>query len=391
MTPVLVRTKDDCCGCKACANVCPQNAITFLSDKYGFEYPSIDSGKCIECGKCIKACDFKKSGNDGVAIYKPLEGYAARHLEKDVYANSTSGGVFTALAQWVLERDGFVFGCVFDDDMKPVHVEADNIGKVASMRGSKYVQSDVGCIYKKVKERLDEGKWALFTGTPCQVAGLYSYLGNKDKEKLLAVDIVCHGVPSALVFRKYIDYLGDKYHKKVNKFQFRNKLHGWERPTVVVGFEDGSTKYWSNIRDLYYEAFNYSLLQRPSCFQCKYATSNRVGDITIGDFWGWQKANIQMSAKEGVSCCLLNTEKAKDIFSQLHINTNCVTVQSIIQGNYHLRGRSKMSEAWKSVMDTIVTDGFAEYAMRYRKGHLKTMAKLYIKRIVSRIGLKRFK
>ena len=222
----------------------------------------------------------------------------------------------------------------------------------------------------------------MFTGTPCQVAGLYSYLGNADTQRLLTVDIVCHGVPSALVFQKYIDYLGDKYHKKVSSVQFRSKMYGWERPTIVVGFEDGNAKHWSIIRDLYYEAFGHSLLQRPSCFQCKYATGNRVGDITIGDFWGWQKANLQMSAKEGVNCCLLNTEKAKEVFSQLHINTNNVTVESIIRGNYHLRAKSKMRPEWKSVMDIIINDGFAQYAVQFRKTHLITVAKAYIKRII---------
>lgn len=382
MTPPLVQTKDDCCGCKACANVCPQNAVTFVPDEYGFEYPSIDGEKCIGCGKCIMACDFKKSGNAGVAMYKPLEGYAARHKEKTVYANSTSGGVFTALAEWILERGGCVYGCIFDEDLKPIHVEADNIGEVVLMRGSKYVQSDVGCIYQKVKERLNEGRWGFFTGTPCQVAGLLSFLGDTNKERLLTVDIVCHGVPSTLVFKKYVDYLGDKYHKKVNSFQFRSKICGWEKPTIVVGFEDGNDKHWSIIRDLYYEAFNHSLLQRPSCFQCKYATGNRVGDITIGDFWGWQKANIQMSAKEGVSCCLLNTSKVKDIISQLHINANYVTVDSITQGNYHLRAKSRMRPEWKTVMDTIINEGFAKYAVQFRSAHLKTMAKAYMKRII---------
>lgn len=382
MKPVLTQTKDDCCGCKACASVCPQNAITFLPDEYGFEYPYIDTGKCIECGQCIKICDFKKSENDGVAMRKPLEGYAARHVEKEVYATSTSGGVFTALAQWILERDGVVFGCVFDDDLSPVHIEADNFEKVASMRGSKYVQSDVGSVYQKVKQRLNEGMMVLFTGTPCQVAGLYSYLGNEDNKRLLTVDIVCHGTPSTLVFSKYVDYLSDKYHKKVASFQFRSKIHGWEKPTIAVGFEDGSAKHWSIIRDLYYEAFNRSLLQRPSCFQCKYAIGSRVGDITIGDFWGWQKANIQMSAKEGVNCCLLNTEKAKEVFPKLHIDSNKVTVESIIQGNYHLRAKSMKRPEWKSVMDTIVHDGFAQYALRFRKTHLITMTKTYIKRII---------
>jgi coenzyme F420-reducing hydrogenase beta subunit len=375
MIPELTPSKKECCGCKACANACSRNAISFLPDEYGFEYPHIDADKCVECGKCLKACDFKKSEQEGVTMHTPLEGYAARHIDREVYANSTSGGVFSALAQWILDRDGVVYGCTFTDDWRPMHIEADCMEKVIPMRGSKYVQSDTGFGYQKVKSRLQEGKWVLFTGTPCQVAGLYAYLGKADTQKLLTMDIVCHGVPSPLVFRNYIHYLEDKFHKKIKIFQFRNKIKGWAKPSIGVGFEDGSFKTWSVIRDLYYEAFHFAYLQRPSCFECKYATGKRVGDLTLGDFWGWQKAHITMSTQEGVSCCLLNTGKAKEVFAQLNINTNKVTVDSIIQGNYHLRNRSKKKDNWETVMDTIVQNGFAVYAARFRTTHWITMAK----------------
>lgn len=382
MIPVLTPSKEECCGCKACANACGRNAITFLPDEYGFEYPHIDAEKCIECGKCIKVCDFKKSEQEGVILHQPLEGYAARHIEKEVYANSTSGGVFSALAQWVIERGGVVFGCAYSDDWRTIHIEADSLDKLVSMRGSKYIQSDIGYTFQQVKSRLQEGKWTLFAGTPCQVAGLYAYLGKTNTEKLLTADVVCHGVPSPLVFKKYIHYLEEKYHKKVITFQFRNKKHGWTRPSIAIGFNDGRVKTWSVVRDIYYDAFHHALLQRPSCFECKYATGKRVGDITLGDFWGWYKAKVTMSAKEGICCCLLNTEKAKEVFPQLHINTNSVTVDSIIQGNYHLRNKSKKRKEWEAVMNTIVNEGFDKYAIRFRKQHMVSMAKAYIKRTI---------
>lgn len=375
MAPVLTPSKEECCGCKACANACSRNAITFLPDEYGFEYPQIDAGKCIECGKCLKACDFKKSEQDGVDMHTPLEGFAARHIDRDVYSNSTSGGIFSALAQWVIDRGGVVFGCTYSDDWRTVHTEADTMEQVIAMRGSKYVQSDTGYTFQQVKSRLKEGKWVIFAGTPCQVAGLYACLGNTNTEKLLTADVVCHGVPSPLVFKKYISYLEDKYHKKVSTFQFRNKKFGWEKPAIAVSFHDGSVKTWSVIKDIYYEAFHYALLQRPGCYECKYATGKRVGDLTLGDFWGWRKANVTMSAKEGICCCLLNTEKAKEVFPQLHINTNSVTIDSIIKGNYHLRNKSQKRPERVKVMDTIVHEGFAVYASRFRLTHLITMAK----------------
>lgn len=375
MIPELTPSKAECCGCKACANACSRNAITFLPDEHGFEYPHIDADKCIECGKCLKACDFKKSEQQGVPMRTPLEGYAARHIDKDVYSNSTSGGVFSALAQWVIDKGGVVFGCTFSDNWRPIHTEADCMEDVIPMRGSKYVQSDTGFVYQKVKTELQEGRWVLFSGTPCQVAGLYAFLGKTDTEKLLTIDIVCHGVPSPLVFKSYIQYLEDKYHKRVKTFQFRNKKRGWPNPSVAVGFDDGSSKTWSVVRDMYYEAFHYAMLQRPGCLECKYATSKRVGDITLGDFWGWTKANVTLSSKEGIGCCLLNTDKAREVFPQLQINTNRVTVESIIRGNYHLRNRSRKRPERVKVQDTIVNEGFAVYAARYRTTHWITMLK----------------
>ena len=265
MIPLLTQAKSDCCGCKACANACLRNAITFQPDEYGFDYPQINASKCIECGKCLKVCDFKINKQNGITMHQPLEGYAARHIEKDVYANSTSGGMFTALSEWVVNRGGVIYGCIYADDLRPIHVEARSFDEVAKMRGSKYVQSDVGYIYQSVRKRLDEGSWVLFTGTPCQVAGLYSFLGRTETQRLLTVDLICHGVPSPLVFKKYLIYLGNKYNKKIDRFQFRNKKNGWERSAVVVCFEDGCSKEWSSIKDLYCEAFEYSLLQRQSC------------------------------------------------------------------------------------------------------------------------------
>ena len=153
MTPVLVPSKGSCCGCKACANACSQNAITFLPDEYGFEYPHIDADKCIECGRCLKVCDFKKNEEEGVAMRTPLDGYAARHIDKEVYSHSTSGGIFSALAQWVIDRQGVVYGCVYSDDWQLVHTEADKMEDVLPMRGSKYAQSNTGDVYKKTKNR----------------------------------------------------------------------------------------------------------------------------------------------------------------------------------------------------------------------------------------------
>ena len=355
MIPVLFNNPEYCCGCRACANVCPKEAISFFGDKYGFLYPSIDENKCIGCKKCVNSCDFAKTGEFG---HHPSEGYAARHKESDVRSKSTSGGAFSALAEWVIRRKGIVYGCVFDNHFSPVHIGTDSLEGVSAMRGSKYAQSDIGFIYRDIGIKLSEGRYVLFTGTPCQVAALYSYLGKDDTSKLLTADLICHGVPSAMALSKYKDFLEKKYHSEIESFKFRSKYYGWTKPAVEVRFKNGEIDRRLTGRNVYYANFNEGNLQRLSCFHCKYSCESRIGDITIGDFWGFGKANLKMSYQEGLSCCLLNTRKAVDIFNSLNLDVEKVDPELIIQGNYHLRQASSIGSNWESVVGAISRSGF---------------------------------
>lgn len=377
--PTLYQTIEDCCGCKACANACPKNAISFKADEYGFHYPIIDEQLCVGCNICVKTCDFQKKEVEG---HIPLKGVAARHKEPSVYVSSTSGGVFTALAQYVLERSGIVFGCVLGDDMVPKHVSAKNLEQIANMRGSKYVQSDTGLVYREVKDNLKSGRWVLFTGTPCQVAALYSFLGNTDTTQLLTVDIICHGVPSPSVFSKYIDFLTRKYGRKVTDIKFRNKRFEWERPVIKVSFEKGKDKWWFTTEDVYYENFNKGNFHRPGCFNCKYACLKRYGDVTIGDFWGYQKANLKMSKKEGISCCLLNSPKAVEIFKELPIFAEDADVKTIVQGNPRLREHGIKTKNWEPIMNNIRDNGFDNLALSFKRSHRKAFLMAFIKKLV---------
>lgn len=355
MAPILYHHQEDCCGCKACANACPKDAISFETDEYGFQFPVINKDRCINCKKCIKTCDFQKKGEFG---HHSLEGYAARHKDQEVYNNSTSGGAFTALAEWVIKRGGVVYGCAFDENYMPIHIGIETLAEISSMRESKYAQSDVGFVYRDVKSKLLENRYVLFTGTPCQVSGLYSYLGKSDVNKLLTADLICHGVPSAMTLKKYIEYLEKKYHCKVQRFQFRSKMFGWNKPVVNVTFDNGMSKWWFPRKNIYYSNFDRRNFQRLSCFRCKYSCDSRCGDITIGDFWGFQKANLKMSYREGLSCCLLNTTKAKKLFKELNLNMEKVDPKLIIQGNYHLRKPSPKGRFWDPVMNSINKKGF---------------------------------
>ena len=379
MIPVLYHKQEDCCGCKACANACPKDAISFVADGYGFQYPIIDENKCIGCQNCINACDFQKEGEFG---HHALEGYAARHKEKEIYCNSTSGGAFTALAEWVIKRGGVVYGCVFDKHFTPIHKAVEKLEDLSVLRNSKYAQSDVGLLYRDVRRKLLEDRYVFFTGTPCQVAGLYSFLGKQDTGKLLTADLICHGVPSPLALHKYIHFLEKRYRSRVKRCLFRGKQFGWTNPVVDVTFENGKSKWWYLRKNIYYSNFDKANLQRLSCFRCKYSCESRCGDVTIGDFWGFRKANVKMSFKEGISCCLINTAKMADIFCELNLDMEKVDINYIIQGNYHLCKPSQKGKDWDIVMNAVKKYGF--YSPTIWLLFYKNRLKVFLRKNLSR-------
>ena len=379
MKPLLYLKDEQCCNCKACANICPKNAIEFKIDKLGFEYPFVNESVCVECGQCVRVCVFNSDKGGNV----PIEGYAVRHKEFNICRRSSSGGMFTAIAEYIISKGGIVYGCAFNEHMTPYHIGVDTFEGLGKLRGSKYVQSDMGNTYRSIRGNLGKGKLVLFTGTPCQVAALYSFLGKMDTTNLFTVDLVCHGVPSVDAFKKYLSYLEKKFSRKITSFRFRDKKYEWERPSISVGF-DNKYKRWFANEDVYYENFRKSLLQRPSCFFCRYANEKRFGDFTIGDFWGYQKGNLSMSKKEGISCCLINTPKAKSIFEFLKINYEKVNTSIIIQGNTALRKCYSKSSDWEKLINEISENGFDRIAYEFNNTHRMIHIKSFIKKIVLR-------
>ena len=313
--PILFEKPTECCGCAACVNICPREAIEMKEDTEGFLYPVVDSNKCVNCHLCEKVCALKKD-KDSQRYNRSDEevpiAFAAKHKEYMVRMDSRSGGVFTAITDYILQNGGVVYGAVLNSDFYVEHMRTEVAEGRDLMRGSKYVQSKIGNVFKIVKEDLEKERRVLFSGTSCQVAGLKEYL-QKDYEKLMCLDIVCHGVPSPLVWKKYLGWQETKYGKCVAA-DFRNKKDfGWTDHVETMEFcKDGGKKRIHS--RIYSELFYGHAILRPVCYECPYKSIHHPGDITIADFWGIEKAVPGFSDNKGVSLVLINTVKGKEYF-----------------------------------------------------------------------------
>ncbi len=315
-------SKIDCTGCGACYNVCPKQAISMQYDAEGFLHPEIDHELCIECKLCQKSCPILTPVNKHTRVDGPL---AVVAKSKELCQKSSSGGMFSLLASWILQQGGVVFGAVWTSDNRVIHQKATNETELAALRGSKYLQSDTALTYKEVKACLKDNKLVLYTGTPCEIAGLYGFLEKMDKTRLYTADLVCHGVPSALSFQLYLEKLAKK--KKVNVADFNNysfrNLKGWD---ITPSYKIGENVFVENepiAKNLYMMLFLTSRLHRKSCYNCRYTTPERIGDITIADFWGiGDERPFAYDTKQGCSLVLVNTGKGQQLFDEITPNLN---------------------------------------------------------------------
>ena len=303
--------KYECSGCGACENACPKNCITMKQDSEGFFYPEINRDSCIQCGRCLSVCPFQKKLDAA-----PLpECYAAINRNEKIRLKSSSGGIFSALAEKILEQQGVVFGSAFSEDFKQVEIVAVNHpDRLEQLYGSKYLQSQAHFSYKAVKTALHEGKVVLFSGTPCQVSGLKSYLG-KEYANLYCMDIICHGVPSPALWKKYADYIESKHCGKITGINFRSKEQTW----LNFGMKEriGERDFFSSkSKNPYMVMFFRNYCLRPSCYHCK-IRGHSSADITVGDFWGIQAVYPDMEDGKGVSAVLIRTEKGCALFNQI--------------------------------------------------------------------------
>ena len=306
----LFEQKKDCCGCGACAAICKAGAIEMKRDTEGFLYPSVDASRCVDCGMCEKVCPMKK----GIEKLEGQQFFAVKIRSEEKRRKSQSGGLFWAMAEQILREGGHVYGAMIGKDFYVQHRKAETIAQAEPMRGSKYVQSDTRDTFREVREDLRKGICVLYTGTPCQIAGLKSFLGAlADDSHLLLVDIICAGVPSPAVHPKMIEWIERTGGKKVVDFEFRDVREPWGKVRQNYVFADGSSKTDSHFSWL----FSQKLAHRESCLDCPFARPDRVSDITIGDFWGINSLMPEFRDEIGVSIAVLNTPRGKGAFESV--------------------------------------------------------------------------
>lgn len=410
---LYITEKKRCCGCEACVQKCPQQCISLIEDEEGFMYPKVDAGRCIECGLCEKVCPFRNQGIER----SPLETYAAKNPDEEIRKNSSSGGVFSSFIDKIISNKGIVFGASFNDNWEVVHSYADTKEGCIKLRGSKYVQSHIGNSYKEVESFLKEGRQVLFSGTPCQVAGLNLFL-KKRYDNLLTVDFICHGVPSPGMFRWYlleelqkVAIEGDKKNTvsfrtihsipkrnalldvegvDIRGINFRNKMRGWKNYSFVLDLvkasaDDEKTTVSSSStldENPFLRGFIRDLYLRPSCHHCQVKKLRSGSDITIADFWGLNKIRPDLDDDKGLSAVMINTEKAENFFSQLNVDKVLASFKTVLKYNRAIHISPSIPSNRRKMF--AGNDGFIDRVNRLTKPGLVERIKAIIKFIIRR-------
>lgn len=405
----IIMTSRACSGCTACFSACPKGAISFVMDEEGFKVPHVDEKTCIDCGICIKTCPAIKSPEACNDDYEQ-KAYALQYHDEDVRKNSASGALFPAFANYFINTlDGYVCGCVLNEDVMPMHVVSNQWADVVRMQDSKYVQSDMCNCIEEIGGLLSEGKYVLFSGTSCQVAGLNTYLSTKkiSNEKLLTIDFFCHGVPSPMIWKDYIKYYESKNNRKVVGYRFRNKKYGWGKGPAARGTGFLSTVSYSGIQShrtgflkkddvsflarIWPRIFFSNLCIRQYCHQCPYTNIDKPANITMGDFWGIEDSHPNFDDHRGCSLALVRSQKAQDWMMDLsETETLGVSIEDIIkrQGNAFAPSKPhiRRAEFWKDYQK----DGMANVLPKYFSYNVKGRLKAFIKYTLFRLHIIRY-
>ncbi|MBC5622068.1 Coenzyme F420 hydrogenase/dehydrogenase, beta subunit C-terminal domain [Butyricimonas hominis] len=355
---INIQDKKDCCGCGACVQRCPKRCITMQEDKEGFLYPEIDRTCCIDCGLCEKVCPVINQGGNR----SPIEVYASKCQVDEIRINSSSGGIFSMLAEKIIENGGVVFGARFNDRWEVVHDYAETIEGIIPFRGSKYVQSVIGETYKQAEVFLKQGRFVLFSGTSCQISGLLHFL-RKDYKNLITVDVICHGVPSPLVWCQYLKEIGFIVQDKkpvISGISFRNKRLGWRKYGFEIRYDKEEANFFEMHRNnIFMRGFLHNIYSRPSCYACPAKGGRSQSDITLGDYWGVELYHPEFYDDKGVSAVLINTEKGKRIYSQLKVDGVSTDYNKILLGNSCIEHSVKISKYRDDFFDVLNKSEFS--------------------------------
>lgn len=352
-----VNDLEKCCGCGECKYICPTNAISYKKNNQGFLFPTIDENSCVNCSLCVKRCTFNKEfiSNEIIASF------AVKHKNEEVRAQSRSGGVFTALTDFVLKRNGVVYGCVLQNFDTAVHVRATNSLERNEFRKSKYIQSDNTNIFEQIEKDVKDGLYVVYSGTSCQVNAVKDYLKDLDLSKVFFVDVVCHGVPSPKVWQDYLKFVNKK-NKKIKKVEFRDKdKFGWASHYESVTYQDG--QYFSS--NVFTTLFYSHLILRKDCFSCPYRHVYHHSDVTIADCWGIKQNNPEFDDDKGVSLVILNSEKGRNLFESVKNDLNVlqININDFLQPP--LKDNWQMPQEWKDFWEYYNNHSFKKIIKKY--------------------------
>ena len=368
-----------CCGCRGCEQTCPTKAITMLPNEEGFLYPVVEQDGCVNCGLCGKVCPMEHRP----AGQKITAAYAVQHRDEGILKESSSGGVFRLLADRVIEEGGCVVGCKWDKENRPVLAVAEQICQLPAMQGSKYLSSDTNSVYSQVKERLNAGQVVLFTGAPCQCAGLLNYL-RKPYDNLITADFLCHGMPSQQIFDAYLDDLENRLGEKVYDIRFRDKsARGWGMAFSCRYRKGRREKKVCNVgwTDSYLHGFIQGYFHRYSCYECTFRGEPRFADLTFCDYWGVEDYHLTIPCEKGVSAVSVNSQKGTQLWSGLadQAHWTFTEVSHVAVGNPSLTGdaREKIPIMRRKIYGMVCCEGWRGVARKHLRVKHRLIKKLW--------------
>ena len=386
---ICISDKKTCCGCEACAQVCPVSCIEMQEDNEGFIYPKINEAKCIHCGKCESVCPVRNYC-EPESVQKA---FAVRNRDAEAVQESASGGAFSIFAQHVLAQHGVVFGAAFDKDLRVRHIAVETMEELPLLRCSKYVQSRIGTCFAEAKHFLETGRTVCFAGTPCQIYGLYLYLGKRKYHNLLTVDFACHGVPSPKIWNKYIQWLKTQGDAELLSYRFRDKQMGYQYTTFSARYKDGSEYMISDARDdrdFMKDSFFHEYASRPSCYCCAFKSVKHIADVTLFDCWHHKELTGTNDFESGATTVILHTKEAVQLWTELA--SQAVSCEISLEQAVDLDGvclvYSKMPHPRrKEYFDDLDRLSVDEMQEKYFSGIKSNPLKEAVKKLLHQIGL----